>query len=417
MLENIIGHESIVATLREELGAGRFPRAVLFSGPPYNGKLSTALEAARVLTCQEGTAAWSCECASCRSQKELTHPHTVLLGWRYAEVEIAACADTLMRSRRPAALYLFLRAVRKLTRRFDTAILDPDDTRAKGAQDKVARIEDLLADLPVGGELPAERALGSLLEKIMTLAVSLAGQLRADGITVGQVRVLAGWAHLTASGSRKIAIIENADRMLDSARNALLKLLEEPPEAVHLLLLATRRGAILPTILSRLRPYQFAGRSPQEEKEVMAKIFRRDDPGAESLRTFFLSWKAINPETLAAAADVFLKCVAEGSGSVDILAQLADIFPERGGAGRPLKETGLALLEELSSRLRAFVQGGIDLEVLEEWREALRDAQSRIEVINMSPQAVVESLFYRMRDALRGAPLGEVPAPNGGGAS
>src|SRR5579864_7162654 len=117
MLENIIGHAALVENLRGEMASGRFPRAVLFSGPAYVGKLSTALEIARALTCQEGRAAWSCECASCRSQKELTHPHTVLLGSRYADVEIAACADSLMRSRKPAALFLFLRAVRKLTRR------------------------------------------------------------------------------------------------------------------------------------------------------------------------------------------------------------------------------------------------------------------------------------------------------------
>ncbi len=90
MLENIIGHAALVAEIRAELASARFPRAVLFVGPPYAGKLSTALETARVLTCREGTAAWSCDCVSCRSQKELTHPHTVLLGFRYADVEIAA---------------------------------------------------------------------------------------------------------------------------------------------------------------------------------------------------------------------------------------------------------------------------------------------------------------------------------------
>jgi hypothetical protein len=130
----------------------------------------------------------------------------------------------------------------------------------------------------------------------------------------------------------------------------------------------------------------------------------------ESLRSFFLSWKAINPETLAMMADRFLRCATEeaaGAGaSVDILSELIDIFPERGGAGRPLKETGMSFLEEVSSRLRGFVRTGGAVEVLEEWREALREAQSRIEILNISPQAVVESLFYRMRDALRGGALG-----------
>ena len=401
MLENIIGHTSLVETLRAEVTTGRFPRAVLFSGPAYTGKLSTALEIARALTCQQGSAAWSCECASCRSQKELTHPHTVLLGSRYADVEIAACADTLMRSRKPASLFLFLRAVRKLTRRFDPYILDADDTRMKGAAEKVARLEELLSDLAPGSELPPERALGTWIEKVAAAAAPLAAQLRGEGITVGQVRVLSTWAHLTAYGSRKVAIIENADRMQDSARNALLKLLEEPPEAVHLLLLATRRGAILPTILSRLRPYLFEQRTESEEVEVMTKIFRAEAPASQTLRGFFLSWKAINPEILGGLAEQFLHQVRDPTGPVDILADLAELFPARGpNAARPARETLLFFLEEMAGRLRGLI-GGVSLDVLEEWREALREAQSRIEVLNLQPQAVLESLYLRMRGAAR----------------
>jgi len=399
MLENIIGHAALVDGIRAELREGRFPRAVLFFGPPYGGKLSTALEVARALTCQEGSAAWSCECASCRSQKELMHPHTVLLGWRPTDVEIAACGEALVRSRKTASHYLFVRAVRKLTRRFDTAILDPDDARAKGAQEKVARLEELLSEIPLGQELPADRALGSTVEKVIGAAAGLSAHLRPDGIAVGQVRVLSSWAHLTASGSRKVAIMENADRMLDSARNAMLKLLEEPPESVFLILVAARRGAILPTILSRLRPYHFMQRSPEEEREVLAKIFRREGDGPQSLRGFFLSWKAINPETLAAHAERFLRCVSDAGESVDILSELSEIFPERGGAGRPVKETGISFLEELAELLRRAARDAGEVEPLEQWRDALRDAQMRMDVLNMAPQAVVESLFYRMRGA------------------
>jgi DNA polymerase-3 subunit gamma/tau len=411
MLENIVGHTALVATLRDELASERFPRAVLFSGPPYGGKLSTALETARVLTCREGTAAWSCDCVSCRSQKELTHPHTVLLGSRYADVEIAACADALMRSRRPAALYLFFRAVRKLTRRFDAAILDQDDPRMKGAPEKVAGIEELLADVAIGTDLPTERALGAWTEKVASAAAPLAAQLRGDGITVGQVRVLSSWAHLTASGSRKIAIIENADRMQDSARNALLKLLEEPPAAVHLILLATRRGAILPTILSRLRPYSFQQRTKEEEREVMGKIFRMEQPGADTLRGFFLGWKSVNPEVLAGLSERFLRLVGETGSSRDIIAELPEIFPARGAAAaRVPRESALYFLEELAGRMRAMVRDGTPVEVLEEWREALREAQARIEVLNLAPAAVVESLYYRLRAAAQGS---AAPVPMG----
>ena len=79
MFENIIGQKATVETLRRELAAGRLPAAILLSGPRYSGKLSAALEIARVLTCgQRGE--WSCACPSCRRQRLLVHPATLLAG-------------------------------------------------------------------------------------------------------------------------------------------------------------------------------------------------------------------------------------------------------------------------------------------------------------------------------------------------
>lgn len=404
MFENIIGHTATVRMLRDELTHERFPRASLFFGPPYTGKLSSALEAARVLTCREGRAEWTCTCHSCRLQKEIAHPHTVLLGTRYADVEIAACAGVLMRSRTQPTQYLFLRAVRKLTRRFDAAILDTDDLRVKGALDRVSLIEDLLLDLQPGRELPPERELAERVEKVVAAAMQLAGQLRADGITVGQVRRLAVWAHVTATESRKVAIVENADRMQDSARNALLKLLEEPPEAVSILLLATRRAALIPTILSRLRPYPFEQRSQEEERDVMARIFREETPAFESLRGYFLAWKEINPEKLSILAGKFLDCVwSRDPPFFDITEELSHMTPERKARReRSPKETILSLLEELSIRFLALLRDGrVGVETLEEWNAAMREAQFRLDIYNMSPQTVLESLLYRMRRAAR----------------
>ena len=424
MFENIIGQTETVAALRGELSSGRFPRAALFFGPAYSGKLSTALEVARILTCVEGGGEWSCECASCRLQKELSHPQTVLLGPRYSDVEIAASADALMRGRKPSTVYLLLRAVRKLTRRFDPWIADVDDTRVKGMQDRVAQLEELAGGLVPDSVLPPAKELGDLLERIVTAAAPVAAQARTDTITIGQVRRLTAWTHLTAAGSRKIALIENADRMQDSARNALLKLLEEPPSSVHLILLTTRRAAIIPTILSRLRPYTFQTRTSEEEKEVISKIFRRDAGGVirgdaggvtagaaggsisdaegfSGLREYFLAWREINPEKLSQLARRFME-LARGprDAPVDIVEEMAELLPERKPQrGRSSRETLSSFLEELMSHLREILRAGdAPVESLEQWNEAAREAHARIESYNMQPAAVVEALYYRFRE-------------------
>ncbi|HEY9593151.1 MAG TPA: hypothetical protein VHE79_01645 [Spirochaetia bacterium] len=402
MFENIIGQADVVRTLRGELAHGSFPRATLFYGPAYAGKLSVALETARVLTCAGGRAEWSCDCAACRMQKELSHPNTVLMGSRYCDVEIAACADALTRTRKTATLYLYIRAVRKLTRRFDPSVTDPDDPRMKGVPEKVAKVEELLGQLEPGRDLPDESALASLLEKITAAAAPLAAQVRSDTIAIDQVRKLGTWAHLTASGARKVAIVENADRMQDSARNALLKLLEEPPAAVHVIVLSTRRAAIIPTVLSRLRPYSFAERPAVEDRDVMEKIFRQESATHGSLRAFFLAWKEINPERLATLSVRFLEMV-ESDGDADVLGEMADLFPERKAQrDRSQKESVVSFLEELSRRFHdALRAGAVDPEVLSRWAARVRDALMRLETYNMSPGEVLESLFYAMRDARR----------------
>ena len=53
-------------------------------------------------------------------------------------------------------------------------------------------------------------------------------------------------------------IVDDADKMNDSASNALLKTLEEPPAVSHIFLVTSRPDALLPTIRSRCQTLRFA---------------------------------------------------------------------------------------------------------------------------------------------------------------
>ena len=75
---------------------------------------------------------------------------------------------------------------------------------------------------------------------------------KARIITVEKTRHLLNNLYRTGhQGSKKVAIIYEADRMRKEAANAFLKTLEEPPAGTYLLLLTTRPYSILPTIRSR----------------------------------------------------------------------------------------------------------------------------------------------------------------------
>ncbi len=80
-------------------------------------------------------------------------------------------------------------------------------------------------------------------------------------------------------GSRKIAVIDDADLMNDAAANALLKTLEEPPDGSILFLIAANPDALLPTIRSRCQMIRFA---PLPASDVAALLLEQELVESES---------------------------------------------------------------------------------------------------------------------------------------
>ncbi|MFL5769880.1 MAG: ATP-binding protein [Chloroflexota bacterium] len=64
-------------------------------------------------------------------------------------------------------------------------------------------------------------------------------------------RLIADLALLPVEGGARIAIVERADRLNEDAQSALLKILEEPPAGVTIVLCADRDDLLLPTVRSR----------------------------------------------------------------------------------------------------------------------------------------------------------------------
>jgi DNA polymerase III subunit delta' len=73
-------------------------------------------------------------------------------------------------------------------------------------------------------------------------------------IAVDDVRKISGFMRLTpAEGGWRVAIVDGAEEMNQSSSNALLKILEEPPQRAMLLLVCAAPGRVPPTIRSRCR--------------------------------------------------------------------------------------------------------------------------------------------------------------------
>ncbi len=399
MFENIIGHDDVAARLRAEVAEGRLPSAVLFHGPRYTGKTTMALELARAVSCEE-QGAWNCRCRACRQQRSLVHPYTLLLGTHYFLEEITVAAESLVGSPSRGTRFLFLRAVRKLLRRFDEVLWQSQEQRISSVSGDVREVSERLEELDSRRELPDTARLAKLTEELRKKAGKIASALPRDPVSTQAVRNVSHWSR--TSGPMKVVILDGADRLNDGARNALLKTLEEPAPEVLFVLLAETKSAVMPTILSRLRQYEFKRRPRELQQEVIRRVFRSDQVEYASLREYFLTHGFAGAVSIPSLAEAFYEAVVTPD-AADAAERLARI--EESLQGMPDTEGFRYFFEELAERARRILRRDVadegpriaEMETVEKWRDLIADAALRVGTLNMNPTAVCESLYYAMR--------------------
>lgn len=157
------------------------------------------------------------------------------------------------------------------------------------------------------------------------------------------------------SGSRKVAIIDDADALNVESANALLKTLEEPPQGSILILISSSQHRQLSTIVSRSQVVRF---DPLENGEVLAILETIPDLEAD-----------ISLEALAAASGGSIaKAVAMTDSSVrefrqSLLEQLGSLDP---GSNEFAKST-VSFIDDAgkdsaSKRVRAGMVGDFTIE-------------------------------------------------------
>ncbi|HJU19937.1 MAG TPA: DNA polymerase III subunit delta', partial [Stellaceae bacterium] len=96
-------------------------------------------------------------------------------------------------------------------------------------------------------------------------------RLRGE-ILVDDAREIALFLHLTpAEEGWRIVVVDGAEEMNTSAANALLKILEEPPQRSLLLLVSHNPGRLLPTIRSRCRRFVLAAPEPGLVRQLILR--------------------------------------------------------------------------------------------------------------------------------------------------
>lgn len=448
MFENIIAQAAAVQ-LREDIAARRLAPSMLFFGPPASGKGSTALELARSLSCENtaasasGPAPWNCPCPACARHRYLLHGDLLLLGHRPFAAEIAASRAAYLREPIAAARTLFIRSLRKLLARF-SPVLWEDDPKLGKLSPLLQALEEELDEFET--ITAAGQAEDAALEKLADAMTKNALKLETEGVSetipIAQIRRAAYWSRLAPTGRRKTLVIENADRMQEGARNSLLKILEEPPETVSIVLCAQRREAVLPTILSRLRPYRFLKREADDEREIIRRVFR-DAPEVEAadekrhsglVSAYLDSFLPQSHEKLYPLSAFFVASLARAAAlslkrngvntipaELSALGALCAPIAEAAGFGRAvsarevigtvLAESGnfddrsfsrflRSVLDLAAQSLREGTGGPHSIAHNDIWRQAASAAEAAAGIWHQAPALVLESFFYRLQQAL-----------------
>lgn len=202
-----IGHESIQARILTAVKSGRLPHAFLFYGDEGAGKEAFAIELAKLLNCQKGPLITCQECSQCLKIAHFQHP--------------------------------------------DVKFVMPTPSSSNVKPETVAEILQEKAHNPYQ-------------------SVRFAGKNSYIGIdTIRELKKEAKYK--LYEGKKKVFIISQADQMRPEAANALLKLLEEPPDNLMLILITSRLHRILPTIRSRCQLVHF----PPLPGDRMLQIIRK----------------------------------------------------------------------------------------------------------------------------------------------
>lgn len=121
---------------------------------------------------------------------------------------------------------------------------------------------DIDADHPVARRILAGGEPGL---KAVTRSINADTKRMRKQIVVDDIRALNGFFQLSATdGGRRVVIIDDADEMNPNAANALLKMLEEPPDRATLLLISHQPASLLPTIKSRCRSLRLETLAPAQ---------------------------------------------------------------------------------------------------------------------------------------------------------
>ncbi len=299
MFANIIGQDKIKKYFLRAFESGTVPHSILLQGPPGTGKTAFSIDLAKILTCHNNGVKPCGECVSCRKFLKMEHP--------------------------------------------DVQLFFPVTGTNLDKEKKAEEIQNMRISIVNNPYLVPET------EKNATLSIEM-------------VRMIKQSLRLQSyQGKGRVVILLGCDTLNHETGNALLKVLEEPPDKTTLILTTSSLENVLPTIKSRCR--------------LISTSFLTEEQVVNSL---------IENEKVSEANAEYIAKLSGGNYSL-ALDTLSDDFPGR-------KEFAIKLLETILLRKKID-----NIEYIEGW---LRDKPKISEVKgNLDLLIAILKMKYEEQDS------------------
>ncbi len=384
--------EQLAEQLSMQISGGTFSQVNLFGGERYSLRMSFAIEACRVLSC-ERDGLDQCSCPSCRRFATLSVPNLVIVSQRDHTSLIEASLSTYSRLANDFSRNLVIQSIRRMLLQYHPALQGGSPSQREGtAYEAAAQVNELLLSLAkekTGDVKAAGKQVEALLAELKSL---YAANKKNTTVTISQVRALDEWINQTSMGSgKRFIILEALELANNSARNSLLKMLEEPPKDVYFFLLSENPNRIMQTILSRVRRYTFPVLSPQAVSRFLQPFYLHDKV-YERLESFVLEAGGLDLDCIEKSAQTLFSSLVSGRYLTSSpLATLIAKVDDMGGSAYLMQ----ALLSELEKGLQ---QGSVSLSRARRLSRLINETYYDAQQFNQNGKLMMEHLYYRMME-------------------
>jgi DNA polymerase-3 subunit delta' len=358
-----IGHSDVQQRILHSIKNERLPHAFLFYGKEGTGKSAFAIEIAKLLNCEKGPLVICGKCPACIKISKLEHP--------------------------------------------DVKFIFP----VPGSS--IAKPQDIGEALQEKSRNPYKRV--SFPAKHTNISIDMIRELKYES------------KFKLYEGKKKIFIIDEADTMRPEAANALLKLLEEPPANLMLILISSHIHRILATIKSRCQLVHF----PPLEGDIILKIIRKFTPQAPdhlaslirlALGNIKLAFDFIDEDVLQRREQAieFLRKVVLIEKSHELLANIDEITKSRDRRNMILllffiltwfhdafhykeapQQSGYLINSDLTKKLKGFVNGYPQADfsqIINLTQKAIQDLE---DPRNLNPTLIFTDLSIKLNRSIK----------------